>query len=157
MAIDVAPETLQDNITCVPADTVAGDAVNEKDGADLARQTSAEGARAGDRQAESGSPEQASCPLEKTPLPPELRAWALQLFTEEVGLTPKLFCRVRRFQEVLRLVAGPARVEWANVALACGYYDQAHFIHDFRAFCGLSPTAYLARRTEHLNHVPLPD
>jgi AraC-like DNA-binding protein len=77
----------------------------------------------------------------------------IQVFTKEVGLTPKLFCRVRRFQEVLRLVGGRARVEWANVALACGYYDQAHFIHDFQGFCGFSPTAYLTRRAEHMNHV----
>jgi len=79
----------------------------------------------------------------------------IQVFTEEVGLTPKLFCRVRRFQEVLRRVAGPGRVEWANVALACGYYDQAHFIRDFQAFSGVCPTAYLRERGEHLNHLPL--
>ena len=78
-------------------------------------------------------------------------------FRDEVGLTPKLFSRVQRFQQVVRRLGAGARVEWAAVALGCGYYDQAHFIHDFRAFCGLSPTAYLARRPEHLNHVPLPD
>jgi AraC-like DNA-binding protein len=37
----------------------------------------------------------------------------------------------------------------------CGYFDQAHFIHDFKAFSGMSPTTYLARKTEHLNHVPV--
>jgi AraC-like DNA-binding protein len=79
----------------------------------------------------------------------------VEAFTDEVGLTPKLFCRVRRFQEVLRHVGQCRQIEWARVALACGYYDQAHFIHDFRAFSGFSPTDYLARRGEHLNHVPL--
>src|SRR5215471_20317862 len=57
-----------------------------------------------------------------------------QLFREEVGLTPKLFCRVRRFQSVLRLVANGQKVDWPDVALACGYFDQAHFIHDFGGF-----------------------
>jgi AraC-like DNA-binding protein len=81
----------------------------------------------------------------------------IQVFREEVGLTPKLFCRVRRFQEVLRRVAHPSRVDWADVALSCGYFDQAHFIHDFRAFSGISPSAYLCHRTEHVNHVPILD
>jgi len=81
----------------------------------------------------------------------------IRVFREEVGLTPKRFCRVRRFQEVLGLVKREQRVDWGKIALECGYFDQAHFIHDFRAFSGLTPTAYLARCTEHLNHVPLRD
>jgi AraC-like DNA-binding protein len=81
----------------------------------------------------------------------------IQVFRDEVGLTPKLFCRIQRFQEVLRRLGREQPVEWANVALACGYFDQAHFIRDFRAFSGLNPTAYLTQRGEHLNHVPLCD
>ncbi len=79
----------------------------------------------------------------------------IRVFSEEVGLTPKLFCRVRRFQEVLRLIKREQRVHWGDIALECGYFDQAHFIHNFQAFSGLTPSAYLARCTEHLNHVPL--
>jgi AraC-like DNA-binding protein len=81
----------------------------------------------------------------------------IDVFSDEVGLTPKLFCRVRRFQKVLRSIGTGGEVDWTDVALACGYFDQAHFIHDFRAFSGLSPTAYVAHRTEHLNHVPILD
>jgi AraC-like DNA-binding protein len=81
----------------------------------------------------------------------------IQLFSEQVGLTPKLFCRVQRFQQVLRSIQGQKCVAWAELALACGYYDQAHFINDFQAFSGLNPTTYLRDRTEHLNHVPLAD
>jgi AraC-like DNA-binding protein len=81
----------------------------------------------------------------------------VDVFANEVGLTPKLFCRVRRFQKVLRSIGTGQQVDWAGVALECGYFDQAHFIHDFRAFSGLSPTAYAAHRTEHLNHVPILD
>jgi AraC-like DNA-binding protein len=79
----------------------------------------------------------------------------IQLFNQEVGLTPKLFCRIQRFQRVLRTIARTKDVDWSDIALGCGYFDQAHFIHDFKAFSGLNPTAYLANRTEHLNHVPL--
>ncbi len=80
-----------------------------------------------------------------------------QLFADEVGLTPKRFLRVRRFQRVISLIPGGKSVGWAELALRCGYYDQAHFVHDFRSFSGLTPSAYLCHRTPHLNHVPVAD
>ena len=80
-----------------------------------------------------------------------------QLFSQEVGLTPKLFWRVQRFQEAVRLIDGRQNLNWADIALGCGYFDQAHFIHDFQAFSGLNPTAYLNRNSVHANHVPLWD
>lgn len=79
----------------------------------------------------------------------------IDVFTAEVGLTPKLYARVRRFQEVVRRVHARREVDWTRVATACGYYDQSHFIRDFRAFSGLSPSAYFALRGEHVNHVPV--
>jgi methylphosphotriester-DNA--protein-cysteine methyltransferase len=79
----------------------------------------------------------------------------IDLFHDQVGLTPKAFCRVRRFQRVLETVHRKPGVDWAQVALDGGYYDQAHFIHDFQGFSGMTPATYLARATEHLNHVPI--
>lgn len=79
----------------------------------------------------------------------------IQLFRQQVGLTPKAFCRVRRFQQALNTVHGARQVDWTEVALDCGYYDQAHFIHDFQSFSGMTPSAYLAAATPHLNHVPI--
>jgi AraC-like DNA-binding protein len=84
-----------------------------------------------------------------------------QLFHEQTGLTPKGFCRVRRFQRVLRQIRAVREIEWTRIALDCGYYDQAHFIHDFQSFSGFTPTGYAAhffrydRDNEHINHVPL--
>jgi len=81
-----------------------------------------------------------------------------QLFGEEVGLTPKLYSRVQRFQQVLRQIEpSGAEFEWTEIALAAGYYDQAHFNHDFREFSGINPRTYALHRTGHLNHVPLAD
>jgi len=74
-----------------------------------------------------------------------------RVFREEVGLTPKQFARVRRFRWALRRLrtearAKGARVNWARLALDCGYYDQAHLINDFQAFAGVCPRAYLRAR-----------
>jgi AraC-like DNA-binding protein len=79
-----------------------------------------------------------------------------QVFRNQVGLTPKLFCRIKRFQRVLDAVDRSRDIDWSDTALRCGYYDQAHFIHDFRGFSGLSPTAYVEGRI-HRHHVPILD
>lgn len=81
----------------------------------------------------------------------------IQVFKDRVGMTPKLYCRVRRFQRALTLIDESLEVDWASVALACGYYDQPHLISDFQEFSGLSPTEYYRVRGDHLNHVPLAD
>jgi len=67
-----------------------------------------------------------------------------QLFREQVGLTPKLYCRLCRFQGVLRQISLGAPVDWADLALAGGYCDQAHLANEFRHFSGISPSAYVA-------------
>ena len=72
----------------------------------------------------------------------------IEQFRREVGLTPKLFCRIRRFQEVLARIHAQKSVRWADVACSCGYFDQAHFVNDFVAFAGVNPSAYLDRRLE---------
>ena len=68
----------------------------------------------------------------------------IEVFAREVGMTPKLFSRVSRFQSVLH-APRPARGDWGQLALECGYVDQSHLIRDFLAFSGLNPTTYLAR------------
>ncbi len=77
-------------------------------------------------------------------------------FRDEVGLTPKVFCRIHRFRRVIGALQAPEQIEWATIALDCGYFDQAHFIHDFREFAGVSPSAYLRQRTSP-NHVAVTD
>jgi AraC-like DNA-binding protein len=72
----------------------------------------------------------------------------IRLFTDEVGFTPKIYLRVARFQRVL---------ETGDAVEQGGYFDQSHFIRDFREFSGLTPTEYLIRRGPYLQHVPLTD
>jgi AraC-like DNA-binding protein len=66
----------------------------------------------------------------------------IQLFREHVGLTPKLFCRVRRFRNMLSRIEKGMPVNWAELAADCGYFDQAHLIRDFHAFAGVTPVEY---------------
>src|SRR5262245_13039367 len=77
----------------------------------------------------------------------------IERFRSDVGMTPKRYCRIRRFQRAVTLASRGVDVDWVGVALDCGYFDQAHFIHEFRAFAGLTPTAYQAARTAFQNHV----
>lgn len=61
-------------------------------------------------------------------------------FVRDVGLGPKLLCRILRFQQVFRAVER-ADQTWARIAVDCGYYDQAHLIKDFGQFAGQAPSS----------------
>jgi AraC-like DNA-binding protein len=76
-----------------------------------------------------------------------------QVFREEVGLSPKVWCRIQRFQRAVRQLHSGADIRWAELALDCGYYDQSHFANEFRAFSGVDATTYSARRTLWANHI----
>lgn len=80
----------------------------------------------------------------------------IRLFADEVGVTPKLYLRVARFQRVLNRIVRAPHVDWGDIVAQHGYYDQSHFIRDFRQFSGLNPTEYLKRRGPYTQHVPLP-
>jgi AraC-like DNA-binding protein len=80
------------------------------------------------------------------------RRWFSHAFSEQVGMTPKRYCRLIRFQRVVRQIASDQRVDWVDVALAGGFCDQAHLSHEFRAFSGLSPERYLMAERPFPNH-----
>jgi AraC-like DNA-binding protein len=77
----------------------------------------------------------------------------IERFKAQVGVQPKRYCRILRFQRALARAEQGGGVDWTRVAVDCGYFDQAHFIHDFRSFAGITPTGYQAGRTEFRNHV----
>ncbi len=76
-------------------------------------------------------------------------------FEKVVGLRPKSFARVCKFQNVVNLLEQQQEIQWATLAADCGYYDQAHFIHEFQTFSGLKPSAYLTQRGEYVNFIPI--
>lgn len=79
----------------------------------------------------------------------------LREFDRCVGLTPKMFARLCAFQRAIGWIGQKRAVDWADAVAACGYYDQAHFIHEFRGFSGLTPTEYLSRRGPFRNYLTL--
>lgn len=75
------------------------------------------------------------------------------LFSEHVGVSPKEYMQVMRFQQVINSLMKRKEVRWTSVAIECGYYDQAHFINDFRRFSGFTPTQYIAMNSDFTNYV----
>jgi len=73
-----------------------------------------------------------------------VRQW-IRRFESAVGLRPKSFARILRFQRATALKR--SGVDWGEVCLACGYYDQAHLIKEFQEFAGCSFEAFSPRRT----------
>jgi AraC-like DNA-binding protein len=70
----------------------------------------------------------------------------IQAFKTEVGLTPKLYSRIQRFQRTRSIIHQDPSLDWVTVALDLGYFDQSHLIREFIEFSGRSPTSYLNRQ-----------
>jgi AraC-like DNA-binding protein len=64
-----------------------------------------------------------------------------KLFLTYTGLTPKLFTKINRFQRSLRLVT-KKDMSLTSIAYDCGYFDQSHFIREFKSFTGVTPSGY---------------
>jgi AraC-like DNA-binding protein len=84
------------------------------------------------------------------------RARLAKRFRGQVGLTPKAAARVLRFERALELLAQPGHRSLASIAVACGYYDQAHFNRDFREHSGCSPTEWVTAQYEDLPGARVP-
>lgn len=80
-------------------------------------------------------------------------------FSQQAGLSPKRFARLRRLQRLLASVPAGREVDWARAAVEYRYFDQAHLINEFRALTGLTPGAYRPQPGCRNHHLPsrLPD
>jgi AraC-like DNA-binding protein len=66
-----------------------------------------------------------------------------RIFRETIGMSPKEFARLTRFHRALHEARATGDVDWAGIAAATGYYDQAHLIADFREIVGVTPRALM--------------
>jgi AraC-like DNA-binding protein len=65
-----------------------------------------------------------------------------RMFKKYVGLSPKFYARIIRFSYIFQIIHDQ-NPDWADIVYAAGYYDQSHFIRNFKAFTGEDPSAYL--------------
>lgn len=76
----------------------------------------------------------------------------IELFRRAVGLTPKVYCRMQRFQRLVVRAARVPRLPWAALAQDFGFYDQAHLTREFQAFAGCAPGAYAPIAADRPHH-----
>lgn len=69
-----------------------------------------------------------------------------RLLHQHTGLSPKSFDKINRFQHSLKMISRNEQ-PFTSIAYACGYFDQSHFIRDFKSFTGLTPSSYLSNLT----------
>ncbi len=79
----------------------------------------------------------------------------IDLFKKQVGVPPKQFLKIMRFQKVVQEIESNKSIQWSNIAKESGFYDQAHFINDFKDFSGFTPNEYIKRKTEAVNYIPV--
>jgi len=72
------------------------------------------------------------------------RRHLIQRFHAQVGLSPKSVAGILRFEHAIATIRSADEQNWADLAVACGYYDQAHFNRDFRRYSGCTPTEFRA-------------
>jgi len=66
-----------------------------------------------------------------------------KLFVQQTGLSPKLYSKINRFQNSVVLL-GQKDLSLTSIAYSCGYFDQSHFIREFKSFTGFAPSAFKA-------------
>jgi AraC-like DNA-binding protein len=79
----------------------------------------------------------------------------IDLFKRQVGLPPGQYMKIMRFQRAILEIEKTPSIHWSEIALRNGFYDQAHFIHEFRNYSGFTPGEYLAKKSDILNYVPV--
>jgi AraC-like DNA-binding protein len=79
----------------------------------------------------------------------------VHLFEQKVGITPKYYSRIMKFQQAVMSLERQTTVDWFDLAYQCAYYDQSHFVNEFRKFSGLNPTSYLKEKGEIVNYIPV--
>lgn len=75
-----------------------------------------------------------------------------RIFSEHIGVTPKEFIRIVRFQKALHVLQNNHTMNFTALAYECGYYDQAHMTNEFKSFSGYTPSRYVSILTPYSDY-----
>lgn len=76
-------------------------------------------------------------------------------FQERMGMSPRFFSRIARFDRVFKLKAQHPHLDWLDVAYTCGYYDFSHLMRDFRQFADVTPSMLMAEELRSPDRQPI--
>lgn len=79
----------------------------------------------------------------------------IALFKKYVGFRPKQYQQIARFNLALAQIAQGQKLQLTSLGYDCGYYDQAHFIKEFKKFAGFSPKRFIRQKGEYIHYLPL--
>ncbi len=79
----------------------------------------------------------------------------IDMFRSHVGVTPKAYLKIMRFQKAIQTIDAADKIEWSRISQDCGFYDQSHFINDFKHFSGFTPEQYAKIHTNYQNYLPV--
>ena len=79
----------------------------------------------------------------------------INLFKKQVGVAPKQYLKIMRFQKAIMEIENHDSIQWSKIAREGGFYDQAHFINEFKSFSGFTPNEYMKRRSDSINYIPV--
>lgn len=77
------------------------------------------------------------------------------LFKNQIGFTPKIFQRIIKFNQILPKIQNQESISWTQISYECGYYDQSHFIRDFKKFSGFNPSEFIEMDFDRNNFFPM--
>ena len=69
-------------------------------------------------------------------------------FNERIGINPKYFARIIRFDKAFRMKNAFPNKDWLSIALECGYYDYQHLVRDYKEFTGMTPANFYLQDTQ---------
>lgn len=81
------------------------------------------------------------------------RRYLEKKFLEKVGISPKLYARIKRFSYLSNIVANSKKIDWQDIVFENGFHDQSHLVKDYKAFNQMSPSHYHQKHRELIRFI----